>query len=84
MKNLNEKIIKSLPIPNYTFDEQKHIVRILDDIFAKESQSKAAVESALAKIDTMKKAILATAFRGGFGTNDNSDESAEELLRKVL
>lgn len=76
--------LRNFPIKTPTIEEQKEIVRILDDIFAKESQSKAAVESALAKIDTMKKAILATAFRGGFGTNDNSDESAGELLRKVL
>lgn len=76
--------IKSVYLKMPCLEEQKEIVRILDDIFAKESQSKAAVESALAKIDTMKKAILATAFRGGFRTNDSSDESAVELLRKVL
>ena len=65
-------------------NEQREIVRILDDVFGRESQSKAAVESALAEIDTMKKAILATAFRGKFGTNDCSDEGAKELLRRVL
>lgn len=67
-----------------TLPEQKEIVRILDDIFSKESQSKAAVESVLSEIDTMKKAILATAFRGGFETSDSSDENAEKLLRRVL
>ena len=82
--NINTQEIKSVKIKLPSLTEQKEIVRILDDIFAKESQSKAAVESALAKIDTMKKAILATAFRGGFRTNDSSDESAVELLRKVL
>lgn len=76
--------IKKIPVNLPPLPEQKKIVRILDDIFAKESQSKATVESALAKIDTMKKAILATAFRGGFETNDRSDGSAEELLRRVL
>lgn len=81
---VNAKKLKGLCFPLATLPEQKEIVRILDDIFAKESQSKATVESALAEIDTMKKAILATAFRGGFETNNSSDESAMELLRLTL
>ena len=84
VESINFSALKTFVISVCSLSEQKEIVRILDDIFAKESQSKAAVESALAKIDTMKKAILATAFRGGFRTNDSSDESAVELLRKVL
>ena len=32
----------------------------------------------------MKKAILARAFRGELGTNDPSEESAVELLRKTI
>lgn len=34
--------------------------------------------------DGMKKSILARAFRGELGTNDPADESAEELLKKIL
>lgn len=83
-KNINLKLLNDTYVSVPTIKEQKEIVRILDNILAKESQSKATVESALAKIDTMKKAILATAFRGGFETNNSSDESAKELLRKVL
>ena len=82
--NLSGTLISKFKINIPPLPEQKEIVRILDDIFAKESQSKATLESALAKIDTMKKAILATAFRGGFETNNRSDKSAKELLRKVL
>ena len=46
-----------------------------------------AIETAKAvieQIDTMKKAILARAFRGELGTNDPNEESAVELLKKVL
>jgi len=43
-----------------------------------------AAEQALTQIDTMKKAILARAFRGELGTNDPTDESAEELLKSML
>ena len=36
----------------------------------------------LEQIDLTRKAILARAFRGELGTNDPSDESAVELLKK--
>ena len=64
--------------------EQQQISRILDAIFAKEQQAKDAAEAVLEKIDLMKKAILARAFRGELGTNDPNDESAVELLKKIL
>ncbi len=38
----------------------------------------------LDQIEGIKKSILARAFRGELGTNDPADESAEELLKRVL
>lgn len=64
--------------------EQAEIVRILDDLLAKEQQAKDAAEGVLEQIDLIKKAILARAFRGELGTNDPSEESAVELLKQVL
>lgn len=65
-------------------NEQGEIVRILDDLLAKEQQAKDAAEGVLGQIDLIKKAILARAFRGELGTNDPSEESAVELLKQVL
>lgn len=65
-------------------EEQTEIVRILDDLLAKEQQAKEAAEGVLEQIDLMKKAILARAFRGELGTNDPREESAVELLKQVL
>ena len=48
----------------------------------KEKTTKTALEQVISQIDTMKKSILARAFRGELGTNDPSDESAEELLKR--
>ena len=45
---------------------------------------KEAAEQVIDQIDAMKKSILARAFRGEFGTNDPADESAEELLKRIL
>ena len=82
---VNQSNINAKKIGAYRFDmpkinEQSEIVRILDDLLAKERQAKEAAEGVLEQIDLIKKAILARAFRGELGTNDPSEESAEELL----
>ena len=65
-------------------NEQIEIVRILDDLLAKEQQAKEAAEGVLEQIDLIKKAILARAFRGELGTNNPSEESAVELLKVIV
>lgn len=76
--------IRSLKLLVPTEKEQTEIVRILDDLLAREQQAKEAAEGVLEQIDLMKKAILARAFRGELGTNDPREESAVELLKQVL
>lgn len=76
--------IKDIETPVPSIEEQTEIVRILDDLLAKEQQAKDAAEGVLEQIDLIKKAILARAFRGELGTNDPSEESAVELLKQVL
>ena len=82
--NLSLTIIKELNIEIPPIDEQVEIVQILDDLFAKEQQTKEAAEAVLEQIDLMKKSILARAFRGELGTNDPSEESAVELLKQII
>lgn len=74
--------MNSIPIPVPHISEQTEIVRLLDDLLAKEQQAKEAAEGVLEQIDLIKKAILARAFRGELGTNDPSEESAQELMKK--
>lgn len=76
--------MNKIPIPVPMIDEQTEIVRILDDLLAKEQQAKEAAEKVLEQIDLIKKSILARAFRGELGTNDPTEQSAVELLRQVL
>lgn len=61
------KILKAMPIILPSLPEQQEIVRILDRIFAGEQQVREAAENVLQRIDQMKKAILARAFRGELG-----------------
>lgn len=58
----------TIAIPSLT--EQREIVRILDSLLSKEQQAHDAALTVLDRIDVMKKAILAKAFRGQLGTNN--------------
>ena len=82
--NLHLRDIKAVLIQVPSIEEQAEIVRILDDLLAKEQQAKEAAEKVLEQIDLTKKAILARAFRGELGTNDPNEESAVELLKETL
>lgn len=73
-----------LPISLPSLPEQHEIVRLIDDLLARERSAQQATEQALASIDLMKKSILARAFRGELGTNKASEASALELLKQVL
>lgn len=78
------KGLRAMTIPRPNIAEQVEIVRILDGFFAREQSAKEAAEAVLDQIDLMKKSILARAFRGELGTNDPSEESAVELLKRGL
>lgn len=82
--NYSAKMISSWIISLPTLPEQHEIVRLIDDLLARERAAQQAAEQALASIDLMKKSILARAFRGELGTNKASEASALELLRQVL
>lgn len=76
--------IRSIILKIPTLPEQHEIVRLIDDLLARERSAQQATEQALASIDLMKKSILARAFRGELGTNKASEASALELLKQVL
>ena len=83
-KNINLKVLNDLDIPLPSLPEQHEIVRLIDDLLARERAAQQATEQALVSIDLMKKSILARAFRGELGTNKASEASALELLRQGL
>ncbi len=58
-------------------EEQKQVVQIIIALFKREERVKEAAEQVISQIDTMKKAILARAFRGELGTNDPSEPPAD-------
>lgn len=84
VESINSNALKDLTFKCPTLPEQHEIVRLIDDLLARERSAQQAAEQALASIELMKKSILARAFRGELGTNKASEASALELLKQVL
>ena len=68
LPRVSEKEIDNISVNIPYISEQTEIVRILDDLLAKEQQAKEAAEAVLERIELIKKSILARAFRGELGT----------------
>ena len=75
-----KKIFLNLPC----ITEQKEIVRIVNAVLKREQNIRNIVGENLERVEFIKKAIVARAFRGELGTNDENDECAVELLKRVL
>ena len=78
------KVMKAMDIKLPSLVEQKAIVDLLDEMLRKEEQAQETAENVIFNIDELKKSILARAFRSELSTNDPADESAEELLKRIL
>lgn len=74
--------IQNIIIPLPPLEEQKEIVRILDDVLEKEREIEELCNME-ENLELLEKSILDKAFRGELGTNSTDDESAIELLRKM-
>ncbi len=81
--NLNTDIIGNVKLNLPSIKEQQEIIRILDNLLKNEQRAK-ELSDVIEKIELMKKAILARAFRGELGTNNPEEESAVELLKEIL
>ena len=81
VESINSNALKNLTFKCPTLSEQHEIVRLIDDLLARERKAQQATEQALASIDLMKKSILARANRAEQGTNKASEARALELLR---
>ena len=57
-------------------EEQAEIVRILDELLARERRARDAAERVAARIEQIKRAVLTKAFRGELGTNDPAEPAA--------
>lgn len=75
-KSFLEEYLLRLP----SIAEQEEIVRILDEMFAREVKIKDMSETVIGEINVVKKSVLARAFRGMLDTNDPTEKNAMKLL----
>nr|VVV06342.1 Type-1 restriction enzyme EcoKI specificity protein [Aliivibrio wodanis] len=83
MVNLNQKVIKNLEVYFPLLEEQKEIVRLVDQYFAFADTIEAQVKKAQARVDNLTQSILAKAFRGELVPQDPNDEPADKLLERI-
>ena len=84
VESINTSALMEFEVPIAPAEEQSIIIDIIVKMLQKESKAKDSAGSVIDQIDTMKKSILARAFRGELGTNDPGDESAVELVKRVM
>ncbi|MBE4084892.1 restriction endonuclease subunit S [Vibrio parahaemolyticus] len=63
--------------------EQTEIVRLVDQYFAFADTIEAQVKKAQARVDNLTQSILAKAFRGELVPQNDNDEPAEVLLKRI-
>ena len=74
MESINSDALMTYKIPVASKEEQKEIIDIITRMVIKEEKAVEAAELLIDQIESMKKSILAKAFRGKLGTNDPSEE----------
>ncbi len=83
MANLNLKILKGVPIPLPSLEEQTVIFEKADSLFSIADQIEARYEAAKAQLDQLPQAILAKVFRGELVPQNPNDEPASVLLERI-
>lgn len=82
--NLTQKKFKELSVNWPSVDEQKEIVRLVEQYFAFADTIEAQVKKAQTRVDNLTQSILAKAFRGELVAQDPADEPAEKLLERIV
>lgn len=82
--NLHLRDIKDVKIKVPSISEQEIIADKVEMLLANEGMVTKNCLKQIEVIDTMKKSILAKAFRGELGTNNPIEDSALNLLKEVL
>ncbi|RYU70606.1 hypothetical protein ERW54_03610 [Aliivibrio finisterrensis] len=83
MRNIGQKALLDIDLPRFSLEEQKEIVRLVDQYFAFADTIEAQVKKAQARVNNLTQSILAKAFRGELVPQDPNDESADKLLERI-
>ncbi|HIF9191490.1 TPA: restriction endonuclease subunit S [Photobacterium damselae] len=81
--SVETKLLESMEFELPSTQEQKEIVRLVDQYFAFADIIEAQVKKAQARVDNLTQSILAKAFRGELVAQDPNDEPADKLLERI-
>jgi type I restriction enzyme S subunit len=80
---LNCQRVRELPFVLPPLEEQQAIVRRADELLSLETQVEGRYAKAKHYVDSLKQSILAKAFRGELAPQDQNDEPATVLLKRI-
>lgn len=83
MVNLNQSILLQQSIPLPSIEDQHEIVRRIESTFAKIDRLAVEAKRALELLGKLDEAILAKTFRGELVPQDENDEPASVLLKRI-
>jgi type I restriction enzyme S subunit len=83
IQNLNVESVRKYRVLLPSLEEQKQIVKRVEQLFTFADQIEQRVKEAQTRIDNLSQSILAKAFRGELVPQDPSDEPASELLARI-
>ncbi|MUK37737.1 hypothetical protein GNP82_09250 [Aliivibrio fischeri] len=81
--SINQTDVKNCLLYLPKIEEQKEIVRLVDQYFAFADTIEAQVKKAQARVNNLAQSILAKAFRGELVPQDPNDEPADKLLERI-
>jgi type I restriction enzyme S subunit len=81
--NISKDFIETYEVSIPPLEEQKEIVRQVDELFNIADEIESRYKQAKSYFDKLPQAILAKAFRGELVPQDPSDPPASELLQKI-
>ena len=76
--------VNNLPLPLPPLEEQKEIVRQVDQLFTLADKLEVHYQNAKGCVDKLSQSVLAKAFRGELVPQDPNDEPAEKLLERIM
>ena len=83
MPKINQAVVSNTPINTPSLEEQREIVRRVENLLTKADAIEQQYQSLKSKIDTLPQAILHKAFKGELVEQLESDGDARELLREI-